>query len=795
MAKLADLDIDAMMAAEGLEAPGGDQIDRLMAAEGLETAPPDVPSFLQPHPIPGIPGMGGDKIRPQRDPVRPADIPAPPPPENPTLAQMILPSTMNPKGVQYAPRYAPDSSGRVEEYVPTSSGSVLDPLGDVAGLPARLLGSASDPVLPGNARGDNADGSRKSFGQGMANPETGVMRPVREKLGGVIADQLAKATDEEKPYIQRVGNALLAELAGLGYVGAAAAEDPTILVPGAATPKAVAAAEKLGPKIRAAGNAVAEAPNKLAGRLAEEMSGVSEEALRTAGSKEGRAAMEGAFGKQKEIGDRLLDHIENMDDAIPEREKVADALAQMGDISLEDAINALEDAKAKPSAGRLFPNEETANAKIDTYIQALRGGPVPEDLGAAARGARSDRFRTEAKAQDLKAQSKQAGKETSEAAAAQRQARSDMGKAANQIKAHKKHETDYGWWYDEAKTTAKTAAQAARKASQDLEATGAVAGVRSADAEKAAAAVTRAERDHAVADAAASIYSGRSPKETAQDLIKNHGLRGADLKQVLAKAEERAAKQPDAPDLNVPASDFRNLRKKLDVNIDFNTEEGKIVNDALKHGRGTMKDNLIQKAKDSGNPDYEKWMRSWANKLDKLDAIKKMLGGNPETRASRVERFIGTLFGKNTEHKQQLVRDLDEIFGSKILGEAKSASLASELGKGGKAAILPRQFTGRSVLGLTLAPGVSVPFASPYIASRVTLPFFNGLEKVLKFTGGSLTNKSQSALRAAMKTRSAVVQMRLLKLIEKEIPLNAVPFKQVAQADQTKTEDRRYARR
>lgn len=761
-----------------------------------ETAAPSDPSILNSGPVPGVPGLGGQFMAGPGEPAPLANIPAPPPPEDPSFGQKILPNTLNPGEQQASPVYSSDSSGRVDRHVMTQEQSGFDPLADLAGLPTRTLGSATDPVLPGNARGDNPDGSRKSFGQGMANPDAGVMRPAREYLGEVISKRLAGASDEEKAYMQRVGDVLIAELAGAGYIAAAAAEDPTILLPMGATPKVVNAMERMGPGMRQAGGAVAEAPNKLAGRFAQEMSGVREEALRMAGTTEGRQTLQGAAGQQNTVGQELVRLIDQADDAIPERQKVEEALAQMGDMDLQSAVDALEGAKVKPVRGRLLPNEETANRKIDTYIEALRGGPAPVDLGTKAQRAQADLLGVDMRAQEAADLSAQSGREAAEAARATKEARSTVGKSANRIKTLKRNKTDFGWWYDEAREEAKEAARKAREAAENLDASSAASGIRSADADAARSAVKSAESNYAVADAAAQLYAGKSLKEVGQSLIKNHKLRGDDLRQALDKAKKKAANQPKAPDMTVSAPEYRQLRRRLDVNVDFDSEEGALVNEALKTGRFSMKEALIQKARESGNPDYEKWMQTWAGKLDKLEELKAILGSNDRMRKQRAERFIGTLFGKNTTEKRQLVKDLDEIFGSDIMGKAKNSIMAGELGPGGKATWFPTNATGRSTLGFVIAKGLSIPFSSPIIASRVTLPFANKLEKVLKATGGALSNRAQRALQAAMKARSAVVQMRMMDVIEKDVgPDGVAGFRKTAEADRTGTEERRYARR
>lgn len=628
-------------------------------------------------------------------------------------------------------------------------------------------------------------------GQKMSDPDSYPLRPVIDAAKPVIGQAASgmdafgnelspEMADRQREQVQRIQDK--AEFLGRLI-------SPTILG-GPAVSAIRRGVSSVSGGLRKAGEAIASAPNRIAGRLAEEMSGVSEEALRKAGTKEGRATLEAAHGRQDEIGQQLLDRIDNADEYMTERQAVDKALKGMPNISLEDAIQALEEAKVKPEAGRIFPHEVAANAKIDTYIDALRGGKAPPDMAGIAQGARNRVERTAAEIEDIAQLDQQAAQEARQAAQGQKAARSEMGQAAARVGALKRQGTDFGWWHEEALSTAREAAKKAREASNALETASAVKGIRSEELAAAKATLQGANRAYAVADGAAQLYHGTPLQQVAKELSRAHGLKGADLKEVLSKAKSQAESVPAAPNLEVTAPEYRNLRRKLDVNIDFNSEDGKIVNSALKSGRGTMKDKLIAVAEASGNPEYAAQMRSWSDKLDKLERIKSLLGKTGAVRDRRIESFISNLFGKNSKHKQQLMQDLDQIFGSNMTGEAKDAFLAAQLGEEGKATLLPRQVTGRAALGYVVGNAAAVPFMSPAIASRLTLPLAEKLEAALRASGGVLTDKGTKALKALEKADSKATQIKLIQIIEKESGGNVIPFrmKQVAERDEEKNE-------
>jgi hypothetical protein len=282
------------------------------------------------------------------------------------------------------------------------------------------------------------------------------------------------------------------------------------------------------PGVGAAVGAGARAGNKLLGKLAAELSGVSEEALRMHGSGFGPAAKElqAAAGKQHEIGSRLVNALDNLDDFLPEKDVVNQALQEMPGVNVTNTIQRLQTAKT----GGALSSSRATNAKIDELVSDLTG-------------------------------------------------------AADQ--------------------------------------TG-----------------------------------------------------------------------------NIPAAKFREIRKEIDdlVGDAFGKESGKYVT-ALKEARHQMADDLATTAEASGRPEYVEAMRAMAQKLRKADDLKAFLGKSAQTREQRAESFISTLYGKNKEERRKAVAAMGEIFGEDFLADAKLTNLAAELGPEGKAALMPRQFNGRSLLG------------------------------------------------------------------------------------------------
>lgn len=362
-----------------------------------------------------------------------------------------------------------------------------------------------------------------------SDPESALFRPEMEKLK-------SKIPGEGIP--SKIGR-------GAIEIGGSMASDPTL--PLSFMGKL---AGKAGKQIA---KKVVEAPNKLAGQIAQELSGVSEEALRMSGKKAGSKVLQKAAGTQKKIGDKILSSLDDYEAFLPDRIQISEALDNMPNISTKKTIKVLSES-------------------ID-----------PKAIG--------------------------------------------KGKSAN-------------------------------------------------------------EKILGMID----------------DIEKQYG------KKLNSKA-------------------FFSLRKKIDNEIgDSWGKESSAYIDALKKARHQMKEMMVTAGEKSGNPEYAEAMTSLAHKMDVIDKLKGYIGKSQKVRGKRVESFVSNLFGKNKTEAQELVKDLGDVFGQDFLEQSKLARLAGELGEGGKAAFLPRQTTGRSLLSV----GPQIALGSPLLASKYTLPAFSGVEKGTK---------------------------------------------------------------
>lgn len=115
----------------------------------------------------------------------------------------------------------------------------------------------------------------------------------------------------------------------------------------------------------------AKAGNALLGRAAEELSGVTEEALRAYGTGFGKkaASIRNAAGTQKKVANKILDIVDHAYEHLPERDAIDNALENMPPIKLERTIGALRDALVDDPVG----SSKTANVKIQEMIDDLAG--------------------------------------------------------------------------------------------------------------------------------------------------------------------------------------------------------------------------------------------------------------------------------------------------------------------------------------------------------------------------------------------------------------------------------------
>lgn len=253
MSTLDELFDEAEKAQGGNAATLDDLFDEAEAEQKAAT-----PSFMaKPGQIPGIPMAGAEPPPPNpsmgfpimspppRQPmIRPMNAPgadAPlPPSEKPSYMDMLAPTA---RGHAPTPTQVPVPDGLGGYKAVTMDLQESHPFEgamDLAATPVRAAGAALDPILPWDARGQNADGSQKSFTQAMANPEAGIAKPAREGIAESIKTAWEYASDEEKPALMRALAGLMGATAAAAFLGAATVEDPTFLGPLAAGSKTAA---------------------------------------------------------------------------------------------------------------------------------------------------------------------------------------------------------------------------------------------------------------------------------------------------------------------------------------------------------------------------------------------------------------------------------------------------------------------------------------------------------------------------------------------------------------------------
>lgn len=209
-------------------------------------------------------------------------------------------------------------------------------LGDIAGTATGTVSRAFEPVT-------------KPIGKALAQitPE-----PIKRGLGKAVefgAEQYKKLVPEEsRELVGSMGN----------IVGAATLANPFKSELAALGNKAVSA------PLEATGKAL-QLPDVLAGKLAQETSGVSEEALRMATSKTGREALKASAGKQFEIGENLVDAIDNAWNVIPKSAEIKATLQSVPYVNISPLLSKLRTAVPSAHTAEMKGVVEKLNQKAD----------------------------------------------------------------------------------------------------------------------------------------------------------------------------------------------------------------------------------------------------------------------------------------------------------------------------------------------------------------------------------------------------------------------------------------------
>lgn len=178
----------------------------------------------------------------------------------------------------------------------------------------------------------------------------------------------------------------------------------------------------------------------------------------------------------------------------------------------------------------------------------------------------------------------------------------------------------------------------------------------------------------------------------------------------------------------ISAIEYKTILQGLDKELDsaFGKDSVSQLTGALKNVRHEMGQNLVNLAKSTGNTQYVDLMNDYSSKLQLRDQILGMLGKSENVQKRRGQGFIDTLFGQNKEERQQLISQLDQVFGnSKIYDNAQNARYAKELGvQAGKESpsIFSQHTTGKANLGSTSV--------APILTAIAGGPLYNALGAV-----------------------------------------------------------------
>ena len=191
----------------------------------------------------------------------------------------------------------------------------------------------------------------------------------------------------------------------------------------------------------------------------------------------------------------------------------------------------------------------------------------------------------------------------------------------------------------------------------------------------------------------------------------------ADL--IRGKAEELRLMASQGDTGFVRPIDLLDYRQEIDnaIGDQFGKDSGKYIS-ALKQIRHDIRQGLLNTAKGT---EYESSMKDLAKKLDALDKVKRMMGGDQVSREMRAESFIRNINSKGKAVRRQWLQDFSELFGGDFVEKSKLARFAEMAGPEGKGGLMPNWPTGKSLLGPLYGPaGLAV--GSPRIAAMTTLP-------------------------------------------------------------------------
>ena len=205
----------------------------------------------------------------------------------------------------------------------------------------------------------------------------------------------------------------------------------------------------------------------------------------------------------------------------------------------------------------------------------------------------------------------------------------------------------------------------------------------------------------------------------------------------LNKAIEKYAKSLEKTG-TLTAPRFRAKRSRIDKEIGTSWDlpfKSDYAN-ALRAPRKVMMKDLEKAAKESGNPEFVKDMKTYSKKIGTMEDFMKNLPPKESTKPVRIEAVLNQLKGKNKTQQNLQFEEIDKVFNSNFSKALKSAFEAEQIGvKGRKTAQAPYILKGSPIGGGDIfTTTIKTILGSPGFHGELTLPAVNLIEKAISGT-------------------------------------------------------------
>ncbi len=464
---------------------------------------------------------------------------------------------------------------------------------------------------------------------------------------------------------------------------------------------------------------------------------VSPEALTEASTAAGRQGLKDVAEKADDMGPSLSKTFQDFEKNQPEHAQVEKILTESKPVDIRGTLKAFDEAKSKSFGpmGANTPGRIALNEKIEGYKRAISGSlPSEEEIAKMdfagnldkAREALADPQSKWGVLKDISDKAKDAAKKSvSTANKAGENLAQSTGKVSDIRGKTATGEAVETGDLIQALDNAKADAEAAQVAYDDAQAKVAVGQLTAQDAAKAKAELDRANKAYHVADAANDISQGADISKVAAKMVKDHKLKGGELRSVLDLGRNAAGKHTFTPNYEISAQDFKRLREALDRDIDFSTEEGRAINEVLKIPRGQMRQALI----DASPKEYADLMKKWHDKLEVKSRLEELAQSGSDIGSDRkAASFLASVWKKTPDAKvkRDALIEFDKVAGTDFLKQSKQAFLADQKGYGAKPWERPTDH------------GIRLPFvreAASGLGSGVAIPTARATEKGLNAVG------------------------------------------------------------